>query len=78
MRASGLNRTFVPCLSVFSPVSMSEYLGMPPLTSPSPLTSLDSNSMRYVVPLRKTSTVSHSDSALVTDAPTPCKPPECA
>ena len=28
------------------------------------------------LPSRQTSTVSHSDSALVTDAPTPCRPPE--
>jgi hypothetical protein len=35
-----------------------------------------SNSCRYTLPSRSTWTTSHSESALTTDAPTPCSPPE--
>ena len=34
------------------------------------------NSCRYTFPSRRTSATSHSESALTTDTPTPCNPPE--
>ena len=36
------------------------------------------NDIDQVLPLRSTSTSSRSESALTTDAPTPCRPPEAA
>ena len=34
------------------------------------------NSWRVIFPSRRTSTLSHSDSAFTTETPTPCSPPE--
>ena len=77
-RASGLKRTQVPLRLVLIPVSSSGPSGSPEmiLFLFLPVPWWEWKLILYTRLLRYTSTVSHSESALVTDAPTPCKPPE--
>ena len=64
MSASGLNVTVVPRSVVGSPLTSSV------VGSPRAKLCVQMN------PSRRTSTVSHSESALTTETPTPCRPPE--
>src|SRR5881628_457916 len=61
---SGLKVTRVPVLRVL-PVFASAAVFLP-----------RANRCFHALPSRQTSTSSHSDSALVTETPTPCRPPE--
>ncbi len=47
-----------------------------PTISMSPVGSPRSNSCRWILPSRRTSATSRSESALTTETPTPCRPPE--
>ena len=47
-----------------------------PTTCMSPCGAPRANSCRYTFPSRSTSQTSHSESALTTEIPTPCRPPE--
>ena len=62
--ASGWNEIVVP----FSELGPSSCIG--PCGTPR------ANSWRYVLPSSSTVAISQSESALTTDAPTPCSPPE--
>ena len=61
---SGLKETVVP-RSFVSPVTVSSCVLSP-----------RAKAISCTLPPRRTCTLSHSESALTTDTPTPCKPPE--
>ena len=63
---SGMNEIVVPVSSG----AASPTISMSPCGTPR------ANSWRYVLPSRRTSAMSHSDSAFTTERPTPCRPPE--
>jgi hypothetical protein len=65
--ASGHARTVVPCLR--SPLSIGR-------TTSGSITSPPENASCAALPSRKDWTSSRFDSALVTETPTPCRPPE--
>ena len=73
-RASGRKVTVVPCLRV-RPTSSSGATALPETILPV-LSGALANAIRKSRLPVATSTVSHSDSAFTTDAPTPCRPPE--
>ena len=64
--SSGLNVTFVPLLRLALPILRKVPTGCPPLTK----------SSSYSIPSRTVFTVNFEESALTTEAPTPCSPPE--
>src|SRR5690606_20184591 len=63
---SGQKRTVVPVL----------FFGTLPTTSSLPLRSPPTKLMLYSLPSRRIQTSRFFDSALTTDTPTPCRPPE--
>ncbi len=65
---SGHTRTRVPVWRPQSPSTRTGLIVSPP----------SAKSMRWILPSRLTSTSMRVDSALVTDTPTPCRPPEKA